>query len=213
MSHTEVVHVQLRESSGSIQARKLRAAGRTPAVLYGHGEDTVSLSIATDEIGALLRHGGRVVELQGAVSGNALVRAVQWDSCGSEVLHLDLTRVSTGEMVATTVPVKLRGTAPGTKQGGIVEHVLHELEIRCPVTTLPEELQVSINHLELGQTIHVSDLVLPEGARAVVDGSQVVVHCVLPAAEVEAAAVATEPELIGRRPAAEGEDNGEGEEE
>jgi len=76
MSHTEVVHVQLRESSGSIQARKLRAAGRTPAVLYGHGEDTVSLSIATDEIGALLRHGGRVVELQGAVSGNALVRAV-----------------------------------------------------------------------------------------------------------------------------------------
>jgi hypothetical protein len=59
----------------------------------------------------------------------------------------------------------------------------------------------------------VSDLVLPEGARAVVDGSQVVVHCVLPAAEVEAAAVATEPELIGRRPAAEGEDKGEGEEE
>jgi len=182
-------------------------------VLYGHGEETVSLSIATDEIGALLRHGGRVVELQGAVTGNALVRAVQWDSVGSGVLHLDLTRVSTGEMVDTTVPVKLRGTAPGTKQGGIVEHVLHELEIRCPVTTLPEELQVSINHLELGQTIHVSDLVLPEGARAVADATAVVVHCVLPAAEQEtAAAAATEPELIGRRPAAEGEKDEEGEE-
>ncbi len=206
MSHTEVVHVEIRQSAGTRSSRKLRAAGRTPVVLYGHGEESVSLSISTEEIDSLVRHGGHVLELQGAVSGNALVKAVQWDALGMEVLHLDLTRVSAGEMVEATLPIELRGTAPGSKAGGIVELVLHELEIRCPVTSLPEKIQVSVKTLELGGTIHVSELSLPEGVTAVTDGSQVVVHCIeAKADELEAAAESSEPEVIGRK-AAEGEE-------
>lgn len=208
MSHTEVVHVQVRKGTGSRDSRKLREQGRTPAVLYGHGEPSVSLSILSDDIDALVRHGGRVVELQGEVAGNALVRSVQWDSLGSEILHLDLTRVSAGETVETTVPVELRGTAPGTQSGGILEHVTHEVEIKCPVNLIPEKISCSIKNLKLGEAIHVSDLALPEGATMLTDGGQVVVHCIEPAGEDETTGLAdgAEPEVIGRKAADEEEE-------
>lgn len=204
MSNTDVLHVELRESRGSRAARRLRADGKTPVVLYGHGEATVSLSIPTEEIDALLRHRGRVVQLQGAATGDALVRDVQWDTFGAEVLHLDLARVSAGETVETTVPVVLRGDAPGTHHGGVVQHLIHELEIRCPVQSIPETLAVNINHLELNGEITVADLALPAGAEPVGDSAAIVVQCVEPAAEVEAAEVGAEgaePELIKRREA------------
>jgi large subunit ribosomal protein L25 len=179
----------------------------TPAVLYGHGEQTVSLSIPTDEISALLRHGGRVVELQGAASGNALVRDVQWDAFGARVLHLDLARVSRGETVETMIPVELRGDAPGTHEGGLLQHFLHELRIKCPVAALPERLRVNVNHLELGGQITVAELELPEGVQVLADPTAVVVQCSAVAAEVEVEAVveAAEPEVIGRRESAEEE--------
>ncbi len=180
MSHSEVIHVKIRQSRGKHQARRMRTQGQIPAVLYGHGEATVSLAVAASEIEALLRHGGKVVQLQGDVSDIALVRDVQWDGMGSEVLHLDFTRVSSGETVQTTVPIELRGVAPGTRDGGILEHVLHSLEIRCPVTSLPERLLVKVNALGVGQAILVSDLELPAGASALAEPHEMVVHCVAP---------------------------------
>jgi large subunit ribosomal protein L25 len=182
-------------------ARRLRANGQIPAVLCGHGEETVSLSVRKDEIEALLRHGGRVVELQGAISGSALVREVQWDPFGAEVLHLDLTRVARGEMVEMMIPVELRGDAPGTHEGGVVEHLLHEVEIRCPVTELPERVRVNINHLELSQHITVADLELPPNVEVLNEPSAIVVQCVEPKEleEVEAMAETAEPEVIGRK--------------
>jgi large subunit ribosomal protein L25 len=201
MTISEVVHVQLRTVRGTAKTRRLRATGHTPAVLYGHGEETVSLSIPSDEIAALLRHGGRVVELEGDVSGSALVREVQWDPYGVSVLHLDLARVSRSETIETTIPVELRGDAPGTHEGGVVLHHVHEVEIRCPVLALPERLRVNINHLELGQQITVADLELPEGVAVLSEPTVVVVECVLPTEEEEApvAAESAEPELIGRK--------------
>jgi large subunit ribosomal protein L25 len=208
MSISEVVHVQLRETRGTSQARRMRAQGMTPAVLYGHGEQTVSLSIPTEEISALLRHGGRVLELQGAASGNALVREVQWDAFGARVLHLDLTRVSRGETVETTIPIELRGDAPGTHDGGVLQHFLHELRIKCPVADLPERLRVNVNHLELGGQITVAELELPARVQAVADPEAVVVQCTAAVAaevEVEVVAEAAEPEVIGRKESAEEE--------
>jgi large subunit ribosomal protein L25 len=201
MTITEVVHVQIRETRGSGRARRLRANGQVPAVLYGHGEPTVSLSVPKDELGALLRHGGRVVELQGAVSGNALIRDVQWDPFGAEVLHLDLARVARGETVEMTIPVELRGDAPGTHEGGVVEHVLHEVEIRCPVASLPERIRVNINHLELGQHITVAELEIPPQVEILAEPTAIVVQCVEAKEIVEVAAVAetAEPEVIGRK--------------
>jgi large subunit ribosomal protein L25 len=201
MTITEVVHVQLRESRGTGPARRMRAAGQIPAVLYGHGEATVSLSVRQDELAALLRHGGRVVELQGAVSGSALVREVQWDPFGAEVLHLDLTRVARGEMVEMTIPIELRGDAPGTHEGGVVEHLLHEVEIQCPVASLPEKIRVNINHLDLGQQITVADLDVPPGVTVVAELTAIVVQCVEAKDVTEADVIgeSAEPELIGRK--------------
>lgn len=202
MSHTEVIHVKIRQAMGKCQSRRLRTQGEIPAVLYGHGEANVSLTVAAPEIEALLRHGGKVVQLQGDVSDIALVREVQWDSLGSDVLHLDFARVSASETVQTTVPIELRGVAPGTREGGILDHVLHSLEIRCPVAVLPERLLVKVSALNLGQAILVSDLELPAGATALADPHEMVVHCVAPMEMPEEEAVAAgaaEPELIGRR--------------
>jgi large subunit ribosomal protein L25 len=201
MTITDVVHVQVREARGTRLARRLRANGQVPAVLYGHGEETVSLVVPKNELEALLRHGGRVVELQGAVSGSALLRDVQWDPFGVEVLHLDLARVRRGETVEMTIPVELRGDAPGTHEGGVVEHLLHELEIRCPVTELPERIRVNINHLELGQHITVAELDLPPQVEPLSEPTAIVVQCVQPkeVEEVEAVAETAEPEVIGRK--------------
>ncbi len=202
MAHTEVIHVKIRQVRGSHQARRMRAEGLIPAVLYGHGEATVSLSVPAPEIEALLRHGGKVVQLEGDVQESALIRDVQWDGLGSEVLHLDLTRVSSTETVETRIPIELRGDAPGTREGGILEHVLHDLEIRCPVASIPDRLLVNVNSLGLGEAITVADLELPAGASATADPNDLVVHCVAPVEvpeEEEVAAGAAEPEVIGRK--------------
>jgi large subunit ribosomal protein L25 len=206
MTNTDIVHVQARESCGSRSARKLRSNGLTPVVLYGHGEATVNLAIPSEEIAAMLRHGGRVVELQGAATGSAFVRDVQWDALGSGVLHLDLSRVSAGELIQMMVPIELRGDAPGTHHGGVVQLLLHEVEISCPVSSIPEKLQLNINALELDQSITLADLPLPSGAQALGEPTDVVVQCVEAAAEEELEAVSgseAEPEVIGRKAAQE----------
>src|SRR5207244_3833049 len=109
----EVFHVKLRDVTGKRRIRRLRATGVIPAFLYGHGEACVNLALASDEVKALVRHGARVVDLEGAVSEKAFVRDLQWDTFGTEVLHLDLARVSADERVTVEVKVELKGNAPG----------------------------------------------------------------------------------------------------
>lgn len=203
MSVNDVVQVSIRQSRGTRSARRMRAEGKTPAVLYGHGEETVSLSLPTSQIEAVLRHGGKVVQLSGEVSDSALVSEVQWDGLGNEILHLDLTRVSAGETVETTVPLELRGEAPGTRAGGVLKHLVHEVPISCSVSSIPERLVVSVGGLELGDSITVADLELPAGATTPLDDSSFVVQCVEVAAETDeeesAVAEGVEPEVIGRK--------------
>ncbi len=201
----EVLHIEKRETRGKRFARRMRKHGRVPGVLYGHGKESVSLAIRADEINATIRHGARLVELQGDLRENAFVKEVQWDAFGSTVLHVDLTRVEVGDSVEISVKVELRGVAPGTKQGGVVDHQAHELELRCPVTAIPESLSLNINHLELDQTITAGEVELPPGAELLTDPLTVVVTCAELAVreeeeEIAAAAGEVEPEVIGRKP-------------
>lgn len=203
----DVLNVTKRESRGTRNARRARREGLIPAILYGHGLESISLSVKNEELSAVIRHGGRVVNLAGDVSDQAMIREVQWDTFGAEVLHVDLTRVKAGESVEIALPLELRGEAPGVKAGGIVEHQLHELELLCPVTALVDRLEVNINSLELGDVITAGQVPIPDGAELQNDPEQVVVQCVEPEAEEEdeaAAPVPGEPEVIGR--AAEDED-------
>ncbi|HEX5105160.1 MAG TPA: 50S ribosomal protein L25 [Pirellulaceae bacterium] len=204
--------VQRREKIGSANTRRLRKTGVIPAVLYGHGEATLSLSVPADALLGVIRHGQKLVTLQGDAADAAFIKAVQWDVWGKDVLHVDLLRVSETELVETTVRIELRGTAPGISEGGIIEHLVHEIEIDCPAASVPDKITVMINELHLDGSIAASDVKLPEGAKLLSDPDAIIVHCIKPhvAEETPAAGVAepgaVEPELIRKEKAEEGEE-------
>ncbi len=143
-------------------------------ILYGHGEESVSLSVSAEQMESALRHGARLVKLTGAVEEQAFVRDLQWDTWGKHVLHVDLTRVSEHEKVRVVVAVDLRGEAPGMKQGGVVKQLIHELEIECEATAIPEKIHVNVNHLALGEKITIAQMELPPGLVPLVDKFPVV---------------------------------------
>lgn len=199
----EELVVQIREQYGKRRNRRMRKSGAIPAVLYGHGEKTLPLSVAADAFDAVLRHGARMVALSGGVQESALIREVQWDTWGNEVLHVDFTRVSAHEKVEVSVALELRGEAPGMHDG-IVEQLLHEIDIRCPASEIPEKIEVRVIDLNVGDSISVSELELPTGASLITPPEEVVVHCIepveMPEEEEEAAeAVSGEPEVIGEK--------------
>lgn len=205
----EQLNVEIRETRGKRNARRQRAAGRIPAVLYGHGEASLALSLPADELHTAVRHGARLVTLAGAVNEQAFVRELQWDTWGKQILHVDFTRVSAHERVRVQVPVELRGEAPGMKQGGVVKQLIHEAPIECEVSSLPDKLYVNINQLGLGDSISVGSLELPPTVEILLDPDVLVVQCAEPV-EVEEEAVAAEqaePEVIGRKKEGEEEES------
>ncbi len=204
----ETLNVTKRDSSGKREARRLRRDGRVPAVLYGHGEATVSLVVGADEMASVVRHGGRVVELKGVVNEKALIRELQFDVYGSHVLHIDFARVSEHERIEVKVKVELRGQAVGAKDGGVVEHFLHEVEIECEALSIPEKIELNIQNLKIGDAITAGELTLPPGVTLISDPDGMVVHCIQPRDEDEeggAVGGVAEPEVIGRK-AEEGEE-------
>ena len=207
MAEIYTLAVQLREAYGKRSNRRLRNSGRVPAVLYGHKKEVRSLTLSADELYAAVRHGNRFVALSGGLSESAFIKDVQWNTWGNQILHVDFARVSAHEKVHVTVAIELRGEAPGTKDGGVVKHVLHSIELECEAASVPEKISVNINHLEFGKMLHVSDLELPKGAKTLTDPAALIVSCVAP---VEVSEETTpvgdeEPEVIGRKKAEEEE--------
>jgi large subunit ribosomal protein L25 len=202
---SEVLNVKVRDARGTKNACRMRRAGHVPAILYGHGKQNVCLAVPREQLEAVVRHGARVIELKGDVNESAFLREVQWDTFGLELLHVDFSRVEAGDSVEATIPVELKGEAPGSKEGGIVEHLVHEVTIDCPVSAVPEKLLVNINALELDGSVMAADLQLPDGAKLVTRPDTVLIHCVpvAPVREAEEAEVApvepVEPEVIGRK--------------
>ena len=193
--------VEARSETGKRNAKRARLAGKIPAILYGHKKDNVSLYVGTDDFSAVVRHGSHVVQLVGAVSEKAFVKALQWDTFGKDVLHIDFTRVSEHEKVKLVVPVELRGDAEGLKQGGVVRLHVHELEVECEAEAIPEKISIKVNSLKLDDLLKVSDLVLPAGVVVLAEPEELLVDCVIPVEveETDATAAAAEPEVIGRK--------------
>jgi large subunit ribosomal protein L25 len=198
----EVLKVEKRETHGKRHARRMRAAGSIPANLYGHGTENMALAINADQVRAAIRHGARVVDLEGAVKDKAFIRELQWDVYGNDVLHVDLTRVSADERLRVTVSVELKGQAEGSKFGGVVQQVVHDVEIECLAIDIPEKLFLRINDLKLGDSLPASAIQMPGSASLVSDPDEMVVHCVQPSAEEDATGASSEgaePEVIGRK--------------
>lgn len=195
-----------REKLGSIESRRIRRAGRVPAVVYGHEQEPAHVSLDDHDLRDLIKNRERVfeIDLDGKVE-ETMLRDLQWDTFGTEILHVDLIRINASERVTVEVPVRLRGTAPGATDGGILEQPLHTLELDCLAHSIPDDIPVRINSLEIGDAIHVSDIVVPRGAKIHNDPELVVVHVIAALteeAEPEVADAAAEPEEAAE-PAAE----------
>ena len=186
MAESVVIAAKARQSRGSRAARKLRKEGMVPAIVYGHKEATVSVSLSADELQRAIRHGVRVLDLQtDGKMEKALIRDLQWDHLGMELLHVDFTRVSADERVRVQVPLEIRGIAPGVTAGGVLDQPIHQLQIECPAISIPDHIRVNIGELQLDQAIHIKDVVMPPGVTALGDPEAIVVHVTAPKVEAE----------------------------
>ncbi len=199
MSETALV-VEAREAVGKGANRKLRAAGKAPAVLYGRGRDSLPLAIDPRVLDKILRASGSNTLLDLTVEGHAertesvaLVREMQRHPLCGDIVHVDFYEVDLTRAVTIEVPVHLTGKARGLDFGGILEHTLREISLECLPRAIPESIEVDISAMEVGDVIHVSELALPEGVSLVTDGDLGVVHIAMPQAEA-AATAATEAE-------------------
>jgi large subunit ribosomal protein L25 len=202
---------QRRAETGKGTARRARAAGRVPAVLYGHGMDPVHLSVDAREFGHALRTDAGtnvLIELSvGRTKHLALAKEIQRNPVRGSFIHIDFLAVQRGETVEVRVPVPLVGESPGVREGGIADQDLHEILVEAEVTAVPDSVQADISGLNIGDVLRVSDLKAPEGATILEDPEASVVSIVAPAVEEEEP---TEEEAEGEA-AAEGEGEGEGE--
>lgn len=161
--------VQPRERAGKGSSRAARRAGDIPAVIYGNKKEPVMVTIRRNEIMRLLYKGAFVNKLFNVTTdGNTdrvLVRDLQTDPVTDEPVHVDLLRLSKGAVVVFEVPVHFEGEeqSPGIKKGGVLNVILHTIEIRCRAKDLPNNITIDLSKLEIGDNIHAHDLILPEG--------------------------------------------------
>jgi large subunit ribosomal protein L25 len=204
---------ETREHTGSKSAARVRKEGRIPAIVYGHQEEATAVSLDAHDFVEGLHHGHRVLDVQlGRKKEKVMVKDVQYDHLGKQVLHADLMRVDVTERVRVTVPIELKGVAKGTHEGGIINEQMDRVEVECVVTEIPESIAVNIKEVEVGDAIHARDIALPEGVTLVTEPETVILTCSLVAAaktteELEAEAPIA-PEVIG-----EVKEEGEGAEE
>ncbi len=202
MEKSLLLKAEIREQTGSSQAAKVRKGGRIPAIVYGHKEEPVSISLDAHNLVEELHHGHRVMDVQiGKKQEKMIVKELQYDHLGRDIIHVDLMRVDVTETVQVAVPVELKGTAKGTHEGGVIEMHTNSLEIECKVTDIPEVIVVNVKEIGLGDTLHASDVELPSGVKLVSAPTTLLVTCSMVAAaktteELEEEMPAA-PEVIG----------------
>jgi large subunit ribosomal protein L25 len=181
--------------------KKLRATGRVPATIYGRQAKPQNLELNTKEFADLLNHSASEnvlvdlsVETDARAKRLALVQEVQHHPLSGKVLHVDFHEISPEEKVTVQVPVETSGEAAGVKTGGgVLEHVLFKLKVRCLPKDLPEQILVDVTSLEIGQSIHLGDIKAPEGVEILGDKHISVIAVAAPRAEEEVAATAATP--------------------
>jgi large subunit ribosomal protein L25 len=200
---------QRRDSVGKGGARKARAAGKIPGVVYGHGETPIPVQVDAREFQLALRpHKGGNAIVNLAVNGGevtALIRDVQYDPIEHTVLHLDFQHISLDEAVEVKVSVHLVGLPTGVKDGGgILEHIVRDIEVRCLPTAIPPSIDIEVSHLNVGDSVHVRDLSVPNVT--VLSDPDATIATVVPptvieekpAEEAVVTAEAAEPEVIAK---------------
>lgn len=201
--------IERRDGGGSTKARSLRHAGKVPGVLYGHGSSE-SIAVEGRALSDLLHHGGSsgLIELKmgGKKFDTALVREVQIDPVSRKPIHVDLQRVSATETVHTKVPLVTVGTPDGVRNfAGVMDVVIHELDVEGPANKLPEHLEIDVTDLGIHQHVNAGDVKLPAGIKLLTPADTLVVTVessktahALEEAEAGVAAEQAQPELVGK---------------
>ena len=191
--------VEKRSAIGKNEARRSRAGGRIPAVVYGAGKANVPISVDRKALADLFREGAGenaifLLKLAGSdQSRHAMIRELQRDPVSRKPLHIDFVRVLMDVKVTVRVPIEVVGVARGVKaDGGILDVVTREIEIECLPANIPAHISVDVAELGIGDAIRVSELPSVEGVRIVDNPEKVVVHVAHPTREEEPVAVAAE---------------------
>lgn len=199
------IKVQSRERLGSRYAARLRGTGQLPAVIYGHEQTPAHVSVDAMEIKQLLHKNTHLVEaVLDSKAEPCLIKDVQWNHLGSEIVHLDLTRVDLTERVKVDVRIQLTGEAIGLKEAGaILEQPVTEIEVECLATEIPDAIKADVSHLKVDEALLAGQLKLPEGVTTTLDPETIVAAIHVVAEEVieptAPAEGATEPEVIGKK--------------
>ncbi len=222
MTETVTLSAERRQEAGKGAARKLRAGGRVPAVIYGSGRETESLSLQSAEFDRILQRiagGSTIIDLQ--VEGTevrVLIREIQRHPTRKTVTHVDFLEVHAGEALTLEVPLALVGTPDGVRNGGgVLEQFLREIEIEVLPKDIPERVKVDVEALTIGDSLHVADITV-ENAKILTDSTTTICTVVPPRVEaeptegIEEEEEAAEPEII-RKGRAEDETEGEASEE
>lgn len=183
MAKTLLLKAEIREQTGSKAVRKVREQDRIPAIIYGHKQEPVAISLDEHNFTEGLHHGHRLMDVQiGKNKEKIIVKDLQYDHLGKKIIHADLVRVDMTETVKVTVPIELKGTAAGTHEGGIIEEHVDHLEIECRATDIPETIIVSVKELHVGDALHAGDIELPDGVKLLRSTETLIVTCHLVAA-------------------------------
>jgi large subunit ribosomal protein L25 len=197
---------EARTETGKGVARKLRAAGRVPAVVYGHAREAQALSLQTRELEKLLSSistGSTVVELSfGGATTKTLIREVQRHPFKKQILHVDFQELVAGEKVTVEIPLVFVGIPEGVRlSGALLEQILHSIEVLVDPANIPNHIDVDVTNLAMGHSLHVNELSLPAGLEVLTEQDATVCAVVAPRAVVEetpaeGAEAVAEPELI-----------------
>lgn len=208
MASSATLKAALRQSAGKGTARKLRASGQVPAVLYGHGEKPRPLAVNAHDLGLLIASvnvENTIVRLDidGEGMQDVLLREVQMHAYKPEALHVDFFHVNAKETLHVKIPVRLTGTPVGVHtDGGILDHVLYDLDVECLPGNIPDGVEIDVSNLGLGESVRVADIPAREGVKFLQDGDLPIASVVGSArGESEAAGdeAPAEPEVLKAR--------------
>lgn len=192
-----VLYAKRRERSGKGVARKIRSEGLIPAVLYGGGEN-IPLALDPRTLLKILSAGENTIfqlnlDGEATLDRPAIVRDLQMHPLKDTLLHADLYRISMDVEISVAVPIVLEGMSPAVSDvGGVINQLLHEMEIQCLPGLIPHELNVDVSHLGIGDVLHVRDLQVPEGIKILANADEVVASISVRGAEEAVPAAAAE---------------------
>lgn len=177
------LNIEPRTRKGSREARRIRREGLVPGILYGRGGE-VAVSVNAHHFMTVVGYNSSLgiirLNIQGGKPENCIVKEVQWNPINDKPVHIDFLRVLPSQMITVPVPLHLEGSPKGLLQGGILDHMLHEINVTVKASDIPQNIAVDVSGLALGDALHVSDIVLPAGMSIDMSGDQVVASVIAP---------------------------------